>query len=70
MVRVGDALWGRVTTILGLDHPESVVGIHLTTLESDLTPVVDDLELSIFERSYLAVNRNWDVTERGYSAIQ
>jgi pimeloyl-ACP methyl ester carboxylesterase len=27
-----------VTTILALDHPQSVIGIHLTTLESDLTP--------------------------------
>jgi pimeloyl-ACP methyl ester carboxylesterase len=59
-----------VTTILALDHPESVIGIHLTTLESDLTPVVDDAELSDMERSYLAVNRRWDLTERGYSAIQ
>lgn len=59
-----------VTTILGLDRPESVVGIHLTTLESDLAPVVDELDLSEPERSYLAVNRSWDLTERGYSAIQ
>ena len=59
-----------VTTILALDHPESVIGIHLTTLESDLTPIVDDAELSDVERSYLAVNRSWDATERGYSAIQ
>jgi pimeloyl-ACP methyl ester carboxylesterase len=60
-----------VTTILALDHPESVIGIHLTTLESDLAPVVDDEEeLSDVERSYLAMNRSWDMTERGYSAIQ
>jgi pimeloyl-ACP methyl ester carboxylesterase len=59
-----------VTTILALDHPKSVIGIHLTTLESDLAPVVDDTELSDAERSYLAVNRSWDMTERGYSAIQ
>jgi pimeloyl-ACP methyl ester carboxylesterase len=59
-----------VTTLLALDHPESVIGIHLTTLESDLTPKVGDAELSDAERSYLAVNRAWDLTERGYSAIQ
>jgi pimeloyl-ACP methyl ester carboxylesterase len=59
-----------VTTIHALDHPESVIGIHLTTLESDLAPLVDDTELSDAERSYLAVNRGWDMTERGYSAIQ
>ncbi len=59
-----------VTTILALDHPESVIGIHLTTLESDLAPVVDDTKLSDTERSYLAIIRRWELTERGYSAIQ
>jgi len=59
-----------VTTFLALAHPESVIGIHLTTLESDLTPNIDDAELSDEEQSFLAVNRNWDATERGYSAIQ
>jgi pimeloyl-ACP methyl ester carboxylesterase len=59
-----------VTTILALDHPESVIGIHLTSLESDLTPVVNDVELSDIEQSYLAATRRWDETERGYSAIQ
>ncbi len=59
-----------MTTILALDHPESVIGIYLTTLESDLAPVVDDAELSDVERSYLAVSRGWDAKERGYSAIQ
>jgi len=59
-----------VTTFLALDHPESVIGIHLTSLESDLAPNVDDANLSDAERSYLALNRNWDTTERGYSAIQ
>jgi pimeloyl-ACP methyl ester carboxylesterase len=59
-----------VTTLLALDHPESVIGIYLTSLESDLTPIVDDSDLSDAERAYLKVNRAWDETERGYSAIQ
>jgi len=59
-----------VSTLLAVDHPESVMGIHLTTLESDLTPKVDDADLSERERSYLAVSWGWDATERGYSAIQ
>lgn len=59
-----------VTTILALDHPESVIGIHLTTLESDLAPVVDEKDLPAAERAYLAVIRDWERTERGYSAIQ
>lgn len=59
-----------VATILALDHPESVIAIYLTTLESDLTPLLDDTQLSDLERAYLAINRSWDTTERGYSAIQ
>lgn len=46
-----------VSTFLALDHPESVIGLHITTLESDLTPEVEDAELSDEERSYLAVLR-------------
>ena len=66
----GNDFGAGVTTILALDHPESVIGIHLTSLESDLTPVVDDSELSEAERFYVELNRRWEVTERGYSAIQ
>jgi len=66
----GNDFGSGVSTFLAVDHPESVMGIHLTTLESDLTPKVDNSELSDMERSYLAVSRGWDVTERGYSAIQ
>ena len=57
-----------VSTFLALDHPESVVGIHLTTPE--ITPEVDAAGLSDVERSYLAVRAGWDAAERGYSAIQ
>jgi pimeloyl-ACP methyl ester carboxylesterase len=57
-----------VSTFLALDHPESVIGIHLTTPE--LTPEVDAAELSAEERSYLAVRAGWEDTERGYSVIQ
>jgi pimeloyl-ACP methyl ester carboxylesterase len=67
---VGYDFGAGVTTILALDHPESIAGIHLTTLESDLTPTVDDSELSAAERAYVARNREWEITERGYSAIQ
>jgi pimeloyl-ACP methyl ester carboxylesterase len=57
-----------VSTFLALDHPEAVIGIHLTTAE--LTPTVEDAALSEEERSYLAVNRGWAAVERGYSSIQ
>jgi pimeloyl-ACP methyl ester carboxylesterase len=59
-----------VTTILALDHPQEIVGIHLTTLESDIAPLVDEAELSDAERLYVARNQAWSTTERGYSAIQ
>jgi pimeloyl-ACP methyl ester carboxylesterase len=57
-----------VSTFLALGHPNSLIGIHLTTPE--LTPEVEDAELSDTERSYLTVSRGWDAAERGYSAIQ
>jgi pimeloyl-ACP methyl ester carboxylesterase len=57
-----------VSTFLALDHPASVIGLHLTTPE--LAPEVDDASLSDVERSYLAVRGAWDAVERGYSAIQ
>jgi len=47
----GNDFGSGVSTFLAVDHPESVMGIHLTTLESDLTPKVDDAELSDMERS-------------------
>ena len=42
----GNDFGSGVSTLLAVDHPESVMGIHLTTLESDLTPKVDNSELS------------------------
>ncbi len=59
-----------VATVLALSYPESVIGIHLTTLESDVMLPVNDLDLTDAEREYVAINRKWSLTERGYSAIQ
>ena len=57
-----------VATFLALDHPEALLGIHLTTPE--LTPTGRDASLTDEERAYLAVNRRWAEVERGYSSIQ
>lgn len=57
-----------VATVLALDYPQSVIGIHLTTPE--FIPEVDAADLSDLERSYLAIRADWDANERGYSAIQ
>ncbi len=57
-----------VSTFLALDHPDAVIGLHLTTPE--LTPDVDEAALSDAERAYLEVRSGWDLAERGYSLIQ
>ena len=59
-----------IATVMALDCPESLLGIHLSNLE--LSPHVEDAArpLSDAERSYLAQRDLWDQAERGYSAIQ
>src|SRR6185503_10370725 len=59
-----------VAAYLGRHHPESVVGIHLSTLE--LSPVLDERShpLSDEEQAFVVQRDRWDDVERGYSAIQ
>jgi pimeloyl-ACP methyl ester carboxylesterase len=59
-----------VATFLALDHPEDLLGIHLSTFE--LAPVLDERSdpLSDEEKAYLAESASWDAAERGYSHIQ
>jgi pimeloyl-ACP methyl ester carboxylesterase len=59
-----------VAAYLGRHHPESVAGIHLSTLE--LSPVLDQHAhpLSDEERAFVVQREQWDAVERGYSAIQ
>jgi pimeloyl-ACP methyl ester carboxylesterase len=57
-----------VSTFLAIDHPEAVIGLHLTTPE--ITPRVPAAELTPEERAYLDVYRAWEAVERGYSSIQ
>jgi len=59
-----------VTTLMALDDPASLIGIHLSNLE--LSPIVDQgsRPLSPAEQSYLMQRGRWDEQERGYSAIQ
>lgn len=56
-----------VATLLGKDFPESVIGLHLTTME--MRPSALD-NLSAEETEYVAATRAWDSMERGYSSIQ
>jgi pimeloyl-ACP methyl ester carboxylesterase len=59
-----------VATLLALDEPQSLIGIHLSNLE--LSPYLGEgsRPLSAEERVYLAQKRQWDESERGYSSIQ
>jgi pimeloyl-ACP methyl ester carboxylesterase len=59
-----------VATYMALESPSPMIGIHLTTME--LSPPTDEgsRPLSEAESAYVAKLRQWDETERGYSAIQ
>jgi pimeloyl-ACP methyl ester carboxylesterase len=59
-----------VTSVMALDQPDRMIGIHLTTPE--LSPAIGDgsRPLSDAERAYLTARDAWDVRERGYSSIQ
>jgi pimeloyl-ACP methyl ester carboxylesterase len=62
--------WGAgVTACLGLAHPDAVMGIHVTALESPyLEP--DARELSQSERVFLDETEAWNRAEYGYGHIQ
>jgi len=60
--------WGAyVTALLGLDHPDALVGIHMGMLNfraaGERTPTAED-------REYAAAAGDWRRTEIGYSMIQ
>jgi pimeloyl-ACP methyl ester carboxylesterase len=59
-----------VATHMALSHPDSLVGIHLSTAE--MTPYTGPgaAPLSLDERAYLDRVAAWDSVERGYSSVQ
>lgn len=59
-----------IVTFMALDHPELLIGLHLTNLE--LSPYTGPglPPLSQDERRFLAQAERREATERGYSAIQ
>lgn len=61
-----------VTTLMAIENPAPLIGIHLTTMEADLWPPTGEgtRPLSDAETAYLAQVRRWEEAERGYSAIQ
>jgi pimeloyl-ACP methyl ester carboxylesterase len=59
-----------VATLMALQKPESMIGIHLSNLEIPPYTGPGARALSDEERAYVAAVQRWDDTERGYSAIQ
>jgi len=59
-----------VTTLMALDDPGSMIGIHLSNLELSPWTGEGSRSLSAAERAYLAQRQRWDDSERGYSSIQ
>jgi pimeloyl-ACP methyl ester carboxylesterase len=63
----GGDFGAAVTTYLGLDHADAVIGIHLCNLDN---APASPASLSAAEVEYSAAVDHWDATERGYSFIQ
>jgi pimeloyl-ACP methyl ester carboxylesterase len=59
-----------VATLMALDRPNSIIGIHLTTLE--LAPYIGpgSRALSPAEKAYIGTSDLWWQSEGGYKAIQ
>jgi pimeloyl-ACP methyl ester carboxylesterase len=59
-----------VASLMALDDPERVLGVHLSNLELAPFTGPGSRTLSEAEQAYLEQNRRWADAERGYSAIQ
>ncbi|MEP7357803.1 MAG: epoxide hydrolase, partial [Anaerolineales bacterium] len=67
----GGDVGARVTSALGRAYPDSLIGLHLSTVDLDWpTPMPAESELSDAEKDYLARVEHWDDTEGGYRHIQ
>lgn len=59
-----------VATLMALDDPKPMLGLHLSNLEIPPYTGPGSRPLSEAEREYLAQHQRWSDAERGYSAIQ
>ncbi len=58
-----------VASLLALDYPDQVIGVHLTNFE--LLPTVEDAGgLTADERAYIEASERWWIREQGYKQIQ
>ncbi|MGH2550709.1 MAG: epoxide hydrolase family protein [Thermomicrobiales bacterium] len=66
----GGDFGSAVSTFMALDHPEPLLGIHLTNLDLSPHTGAGSRPLSATEEQYLDKNNQWSQAERGYSSIQ
>ncbi len=66
----GGDFGSAVATYMALDHPDPMIGVHLTNLDVEPYTGEGSRALSEAERAYLADYQRWCDVERGYSAIQ
>jgi pimeloyl-ACP methyl ester carboxylesterase len=59
-----------IATFMALHDPGPLIGLHLTNLELSPYTGAGSRPLSQAEQQYLEQARQWDATERGYTAIQ
>jgi pimeloyl-ACP methyl ester carboxylesterase len=59
-----------VATLMALDSPETVIGLHLSNLELSPFTGPGSRPLSAAEAAYLADSEAWRAAEGGYKAIQ
>ncbi len=59
-----------IATLMALEDPAPLIGLHLTNLEISPYTGPGSRPLSPAERSYVDQATRWDETERGYTAIQ
>jgi pimeloyl-ACP methyl ester carboxylesterase len=63
--------WGAsVSTWIGLDAPESLIGIHLNYIPGSYKPHINDDELSEREKEFLRSQEEWVEKENGYGHVQ
>lgn len=59
-----------VATVMALDDPAPVIGVHLSTMEMRPYTGEGTRPITEAEQAYLTASSKWDAVERGYSSIQ
>ncbi len=63
--------WGSsITEQIALNHPESLMGIHLTDIPFSHLFSIPATDLTETEKKYLEVGKQWQQREGGYATIQ